>query len=163
MAQPLRCAQCGATQARNGNEFSERTLRVQVGRRHGPGKEKNGEGPYRLTGKEHDVVLLLAAGLTRPEVAGRLNMTTPSLRTQVWRIRLKLAAKRQVEAAVIWFEENLTEGKDFRDGKWLPASNSPDDGFRIVGGWRSLRDWLRHLHKTNRRTRPAIAWGRRGI
>ena len=124
MEQSIRCPQCGATQAQNGNEFTKRTLRVHTSRMHGPRKAKSGEALYRLTGKEHDVVILLATGMTRQEIAGRLNMTKPSLRTYVWRIRLKLAVKRQVEAAVNWFEANLTAGKDFREGKGLPFAKT---------------------------------------
>ena len=124
MERQLRCAQCGATRARNGNEFTKQTLRVHTGRMHGPKKAKSGEALYRLTAKEQEVVLLLAVGKTRQEIAGQLNLTKPSLRTYVWRIGRKLAAKRQVEAALNWFKANLTPRKDFRDGKRLLSAKT---------------------------------------
>ena len=79
----LRCAQCGATRARNGNEFTPRTLRVHA-----------------------------------------------------WRIRRKLVAKRQVEAAVSTSIQSVTTGADNFTGTYQAAGTlSAFNGSQANGNW----------------------------
>jgi len=64
-------------------------------------------GLDELTEREREVLLLVAQGLSNPELAQRLNVSVPTAKTHVSRILAKLAARDRTQLVVIAYESGL--------------------------------------------------------
>jgi DNA-binding NarL/FixJ family response regulator len=62
-----------------------------------------------LTGREREVLALVAAGLTNDEIAERLVISPATAKTHVSRILLKLGARDRAQLVVIAYESGLVE------------------------------------------------------
>ena len=58
----------------------------------------------QLTGREIDVLRLVAQGLTNAEVAGRLYLGEATVKTHLSRVLMKLSLRTRVEAVVFAYE-----------------------------------------------------------
>ncbi|MFE5307031.1 response regulator [Isoptericola sp. NPDC056578] len=63
-----------------------------------------------LTGRERDVALAVARGLSNAEVAAELYMSVPTVKTHVSRILTKLDAANRVQAAIVVHDAGLAAG-----------------------------------------------------
>ncbi|WEV52597.1 response regulator transcription factor [Bifidobacterium sp. ESL0704] len=61
----------------------------------------------RLSPREHEIVSLIAEGLSNSEIAGRLTIETSSVRKDVSRILSKLALRDRTQIAVMWYKAGL--------------------------------------------------------
>ena len=94
----LRCEDCGATAARNGNAFTAMTLRIHQGRMHGV-KVAEGENlPYGLTRRQQDIMERIVTGQTEREVAKQLGLSYHTIHEHVRKAYAKLGLKNRVEA-----------------------------------------------------------------
>jgi DNA-binding NarL/FixJ family response regulator len=60
-----------------------------------------------LTGREREVLLLVAEGLSNPELAERLHVSVPTAKTHVSRILTKLGARDRTQLVIIAYESGL--------------------------------------------------------
>jgi DNA-binding NarL/FixJ family response regulator len=60
-----------------------------------------------LTGREREVLVLVAGGLTNDEIAGRLYMSPATARTHVSRVITKLGARDRTQLVVLAYETGL--------------------------------------------------------
>lgn len=60
----------------------------------------------KLSPKEHDVLTLIACGLTDKEVASRLNISIRTVQSHLASILLKLNARNRVNAVVVYMRLN---------------------------------------------------------
>ncbi|WAL99202.1 response regulator [Streptomyces sp. Je 1-369] len=63
-----------------------------------------------LTGRERDVVRLLANGMTNAEIAGELFVSQSTVKAHLAHVQTKLAARNRVEIAVWAWESGLARG-----------------------------------------------------
>ncbi|QHY99055.1 Response regulator protein VraR [Streptomyces sp. S4.7] len=68
----------------------------------------------RLTGREHDVLALVGAGLSNAEIGGRLHLVEGTVKAHVSAILAKLGVRNRVEAAIAAYEAGLV-GRDRDD------------------------------------------------
>jgi DNA-binding NarL/FixJ family response regulator len=64
---------------------------------------------YALTPREHDVLLLVADGLTNKEIGGRLSITEDTVKKHVQNIIWKLRAVDRTQAAIMAYKLGLLE------------------------------------------------------
>ena len=74
-----------------------------------PPRQVDGTGLDRLTEREHQVLLLVAAGLNNDEVGDRLAMSPATAKTHVTRIQAKLGARDRVQLVVFAYETRLVQ------------------------------------------------------
>jgi DNA-binding NarL/FixJ family response regulator len=67
------------------------------------------EGLDELTAREHEVLKLVAAGLTNAEIAQTLQLSPLTAKTHVSRILMKLGARDRVQLVVMAYESHLVE------------------------------------------------------
>ncbi|MFG2714526.1 response regulator [Streptomyces goshikiensis] len=60
-----------------------------------------------LTGREEEVLRLMATGLSNPEIAGALSVTLETVKTHVGNVLTKLGAQNRTHAVVIAYESGL--------------------------------------------------------
>jgi DNA-binding NarL/FixJ family response regulator len=68
------------------------------------------DGLDELTPREHEVLRLVAAGLTNGEIAKELHLSPLTSKTHVSRILMKLGARDRVQLVVMAYESHLVEG-----------------------------------------------------
>jgi DNA-binding NarL/FixJ family response regulator len=67
------------------------------------------EGLDQLTAREHEVLKLVAAGLTNAEIAKTLQLSPLTAKTHVSRILMKLGARDRVQLVVMAYQSHLVE------------------------------------------------------
>ena len=67
---------------------------------------------YALTPREHDVLLLVAEGMTNKEIGGRLSITEDTVKKHVQNIIWKLRAADRTQAAIIAYRAGLLDPLD---------------------------------------------------
>ena len=67
------------------------------------------EGLDELTPREHEVLTLVAAGLTNAEIAKTLQLSPLTAKTHVSRILMKLGARDRVQLVVMAYQSHLVE------------------------------------------------------
>jgi DNA-binding NarL/FixJ family response regulator len=64
-------------------------------------------GTVRLTGREAEILRLMAQGLSNGEIGGRLYLTVGTVKTHVSSILIKLAARDRTQAVIIAYESGF--------------------------------------------------------
>jgi DNA-binding NarL/FixJ family response regulator len=78
-------------------------------RRARPARGDGGDARGTLTGRERDVLDLIAAGLGTKQIAGRLSLSVHTIKTHVESIFLKLGVRSRAEAVAIGARDGLVE------------------------------------------------------
>lgn len=75
----------------------------------GPDGAPTGSHPRtRLSPREYDVFVGIARGLSNPEIAARLTLALPTIKTHVNRILAKLGARDRVHLVILAYEHGIT-------------------------------------------------------
>jgi DNA-binding NarL/FixJ family response regulator len=74
-----------------------------------PRRRADVSGLQRLTAREHEVLILVAAGLNNEEIGDRLGMSPATAKTHVTRIQAKLGVRDRVQLAVVAYETGVVQ------------------------------------------------------
>ncbi|WP_129788551.1 response regulator transcription factor [Promicromonospora panici] len=83
----------------------------------------NRPGPHLrtlLSPREYDVFLGIAQGLSNPEIADRLTLALPTIKTHVNRILAKLGARDRVHLVILAYEHGIAPGPPRPDTPPVP-------------------------------------------
>jgi DNA-binding NarL/FixJ family response regulator len=81
-----------------------------------PGRSRHGPAELgELTGREREVMGLVAAGLTNEEIARRLVISHATAKTHVSRILMKLGARDRAQLVVMAYESGLVKARSQAD------------------------------------------------
>jgi DNA-binding NarL/FixJ family response regulator len=67
----------------------------------------NTKGVAELTGREREILVLMARGLDNAEIASQLSISEATVRTHVGHVLAKLEARSRVQAVVVAYESGL--------------------------------------------------------
>jgi DNA-binding NarL/FixJ family response regulator len=81
-------------------------IETHLSRSSGPARRPHA-GIEELTAREHEVLVLVARGLTNAEIAETLHLSPLTAKTHVSRILLKLGARDRVQLVVIAYETGI--------------------------------------------------------
>jgi DNA-binding NarL/FixJ family response regulator len=69
---------------------------------------------YRLTAREHEILGLLATGLSEPEIADRLIISAKTAASHIEHLRAKLGARSRAQAIAIAYRDGLVQAEESR-------------------------------------------------
>lgn len=104
----IQCQECGATAARNGNQFTSFTLQAHIRRMHGMRKRNGKVKPYALTQRQHSIMKLVLNGMIESEMAKELGLSYHTVHEHVRKIYVKLGVRNRTQAATKWLQRKAT-------------------------------------------------------
>jgi DNA-binding NarL/FixJ family response regulator len=103
-------------------EITRRLIENYVARPpHGPRREAFAFD--RLTPRETEVMMLIARGLSNAEIAARLYLSEPTVKTHVTRVLAKLGVRDRVHAVVLAYESGLVQPGAAESPDSLPSAD----------------------------------------
>lgn len=84
-----------------------RRLLVRFAELPAPGDSLHSESLAQLTEREHEVLRLVALGLSNREIAGRLTLAEPTIKTHVSHLLMKLDLRDRAQLVVLAYESGV--------------------------------------------------------
>jgi DNA-binding NarL/FixJ family response regulator len=72
-----------------------------------PARQRPAVVPAGITEREHEVLLLVARGLSNTEIAGHLRLSMATVKTHVSRLLAKLGARERAQLVIVAYETGL--------------------------------------------------------